>query len=144
MRHCLVLGIVMGMVLWALGALAESLPLTPGYYAVAAKMSTSDKPESRDRCVTPEHLTSPEAVLNYAFAKKFTPLPDHKVLNYSVQGGKLSYDVDTPHSLIHVEGTVSATEFSVVRGNKSKSGKTLPMPITLTLTGKRTGECNGR
>lgn len=144
MRHCLVLGIVMGIVLWSLGALAESLPLTPGFYDVTATMSVSGKPEHRDRCVTPDHVTSPEAVLNYAFARKFTPLPDHKVVNYSVQGEHLSYDVETPHSLIHVEGTMSTTEFSVVRTNKSKSGKTLPVPITLTLTGKRTGDCKGK
>ena len=136
--------IVTVIVLWSAVAFAEPLSLTPGYYAVTAKMSTSDKPESRDRCLTPDHVMSPEAVFNYGFAKKVIALPDHKVVNYTVQGDKLSYDVDTPFSLIHVEGTVSATEFSVARSNKSKSGKTLPIPITLTLTGKRIGDCKGK
>ena len=144
MRLLTVLAIGFGMPLWVTAVLAEPLPLTPGYYAVTAKYSTSNGQESRDRCVTPDHVTSPEAVLNYAFAKKVTPIPGHTIKNYSLQGEKLSYDVDTPFSLIHVEGTVSATEFSVVRSNTSKSGKTLPMPITLTLQGKRTGDCKGK
>ena len=144
MRFFSVLAIGVGISLWVSAALAEPLPLTPGHYAVTAKMSTSNEPESRDRCVTPDHLTSPEAVLNYAFTKKFTPFPGQTIMNYSIQGEKLSYDVDTPFSITHVEGTVSATEFSVMRSNKSKSGKMSPVPITLMLTGKRTGDCKGR
>ncbi|MCS6292446.1 MAG: hypothetical protein H8J66_05175, partial [Nitrospira sp.] len=62
-----------------------------------------------------------------------------KVLNYSAQGGKISYDVDTTASTIHVEGSASSTEFSVVRNAKSKSGK--GMPMTMKLDGKRTGDC---
>lgn len=144
MKMVVMLTMGIGIPLGVVAALAEPLPLTPGYYAVTAKMSTSTEPESRDRCVTPDHVASPEAVLNYAFSKKVMPLPGHTIKQYSLRGEKLSYDVDTPFSVIHVEGTVSATEFSVMRSNTSKSGKTLPMPITLTLTGKRTGDCKGK
>ncbi|MBX3351053.1 MAG: hypothetical protein KF747_20210 [Nitrospira sp.] len=144
MRLLTVVTIGFGISLWVTAVLAEPFPLTPGYYAVTAKYSTSNGQESRDRCVTPDHVASPEAVLNYAFAKKVMPLPGHTIKNYLLQGEKLSYEVETPSSLIHVEGTVSATEFSVVRSNTSKSGKTLPVPITLTLTGKRTGNCKGK
>lgn len=70
--------------LWSVAAMAESLPLTPGYYEVMTTMSVSGKPESCDRCVTAEHLASPEAVLNYAFSQKARPLPDHKVINFTL------------------------------------------------------------
>jgi hypothetical protein len=143
MKYCAGFANFMVLVLWSVSAMAESLPLTPGFYEVTATMSTSGKPELRTRCVTAEHLSNPEAVLNYAFAQKFRPLPDHKVINFTLQGDKISYEVDTPFSLIRVEGTISGTEFSVVRSNTSKSGKVLPVPMTLTLTGKRTKDCKG-
>jgi hypothetical protein len=126
-----VLALAVIVLLWSVSAMGESLPLTPGYYEVKATMSVSDKPESRNRCVTVEHLTNPEAVLNYAFSQKFRPLPDHKVINFTLQGDKISYDVDTPFSVIRVEGRISSTEFSVVRSNTSKSGKVSPVPLTL-------------
>ncbi|MBS0150760.1 MAG: hypothetical protein JSR31_07440 [Nitrospira sp.] len=143
-KMVLTLAIIIGSTLWTVLALAQSLPLMPGYYEVTATMSTSSEPEQRHRCVTAEHLANAEAVLNYAFAKKFTPLPNHKIMNFSVGGDKISYEVDTPFSLIHVEGTISDTNFSVMRSNKSKSGKVSPIPMTLTLIGKRTGDCKGK
>lgn len=136
--------IVTGIVLWSSVVFGEPLPLTPGYYEVTAIMSVSGKPDKRHRCVTPDHLANPEAVLNYAFSIKNLPFPDHTVTNFSLQGGKISYDVDTPHALIHVEGTISSTEFSVERSHKGKSGKVLAVPMTMTLTGKRTGDCKGK
>lgn len=139
MKQFAVVAIVVGASLWSAQALAESVPLTPGHYDVTVSGMPGGESESRDRCVTAEHLVDPEAVFAYAFARKYTPLPGRKVLNYSAQGGKISYDVDTTASTIHVEGSASSTEFSVVRNAKSKSGK--GMPMTMKLDGKRTGDC---
>ena len=125
--------------LWGAMAQAQTVSLTPGHYDVTATMSPGGGSDPRDRCVTTKHLVSPEAVFNYAFMREYTPLPGHKVINFSSQGGKFSYDVDTAVSIIHVEGTASSTEFSVVRNVKSKSGKGMPMSIKLD--GKRTGDC---
>ncbi|MBX3235577.1 MAG: hypothetical protein KF814_05450 [Nitrospiraceae bacterium] len=125
---------------WAAAAAGETLPLTAGYYEVQVSGLPGGSTEARDRCLTPEHLGDPEGVFTYAFAKKYTPLPGHKVLNFSAQSGKIRYDVDTPASNIHVEGTASATEFSVLRSAKSKSGKGVAM--SMKLDGKRTGDCD--
>ena len=143
MKHVVVLTIVMGSIVYSGVALADSLPLAPGHYDVTATLSTTGKAEKRDRCITAEHVATAESVLNYGFAKNVTPLPNHTVVNFSVEGGRVSYNVDTPSSVIHVEGTISDTDFSVVRSHQSKSGKVSPVPMTLTLTGKRTGDCKG-
>jgi hypothetical protein len=121
-------------------ALAETLvPLSPGFYEVSTTMTPGDRSASTDRCVTAEHLVDPEGVFMYVFSKKYTPIRGTKVINYSVQGGKISYDVDTSLATVHVEGTVSDTEFSVVRDAKSKSGRGIPMQMKLV--GKRTRDC---
>ena len=119
--------------------LAETVPLTPGHYDVMVSGMPGGGSESRDRCVTAEHLVDPEGVFAYAFVRKYEPLPGRKVLNYSAQGGKISYDVETSMAMTHVEGTASSSEFSVVRDTKSKSGK--GMPMTMKLDGKRAGKC---
>jgi hypothetical protein len=124
-------------------ALAQTVPLMPGYYEVMTTLMPSGTQDSRDRCVTAEHLVEPEGVFNYAFAwKKYQPIPGQKVLNYSVQGGKISYDVETSMTMTHVEGTLSNSEFSIVRHTNSKSGKG-GMPMSLKLDGKRTKDCRG-
>lgn len=120
-------------------ALAETVPLMPGHYQVTVSGAPGGGSELRDRCVTTAHLADPDSVFNYAFARKYQPLPDRKVLNYSAQGGRLRYDVETSFTLTHVEGTVSGSEFSVVRTTTSKSGKGLP--VTMKLDGTRTGDC---
>jgi len=127
------------LVVWAQAAHADSFPLTPGYYDVMVTGGPGGGAETRHRCVTADHLADPDSVLNYAFAKKYKPFPGVRVSNFSVQGGKLSYDVDTPSSTVHVDGTVSATEFSVQRHAKSKkAGTAVP---TLQLDGKRMRDC---
>ncbi len=120
-------------------AQAESFPLLPGYYEVAVSGGPSGSSEMRNRCVTADHLADPDSMLNYAFSKKYRPVPGFTVSNLSVQGGKITYDVETSSSTVHVDGTVSATQFSVKRHAKSKkSGTEIP---TMKLDGKRTRDC---
>ncbi|SLM49424.1 conserved exported protein of unknown function [Nitrospira japonica] len=129
--------VAMVLVASAQAAQAESFPLLPGYYEVAVSGGPSS--EMRNRCVTAEHLADPDSVLNYAFAKKYRPVPGFTVSNLSVQGGKITYDVETPNSTVHVDGMVSATQFAVKRHAKSKkSGTEIPI---MTLDGKRTRDC---
>ncbi len=129
--------------IWAATGSAETtVPLTPGHYEVTVHGMPGGKVELRPRCVTAEHLADPEAVFTYAFQKKYRPLPNHKVMNFSAQGGKISYDVETPTSMRHVEGTLTSTTFSVDRTAKSTAGKGAPLDIKLV--GKRTGDCKGQ
>jgi hypothetical protein len=118
---------------------AQTVPLTPGYYEVTVSGLPGGRSEERPRCVTTDHLISPEAVFTYAFQRKFTPNPATKVLNFSAQDGKIRYDVETATSLIHVDGTLSNTSFAVERTAKAKSGR--GAPIAMRLEGKRSGEC---
>lgn len=117
---------------WAGPAPAETVPLTPGYYEVVVSGAPGG--------VTAEHVADPDSVFNYAFAKPYKPFPDHKVINYAAQGGAISYDVETSFTTTHVEGTMSSSEFSIVRTTKAKSGK--GTAVTMKLDGKRTRDCH--
>lgn len=139
MKISLQLCVLASGIIWGSMALAETVPLTPGHYDVSVAGAPGGGSESRNRCVTTEHLADPDSLFNYAFARKYQPLPDRKVTNYSMQGGKLSYDVETSFTLTHVKGTASNSEFSIVRTTTSKSGK--GSPVTMKLDGTRTGDC---
>ncbi|UVT15047.1 MAG: hypothetical protein H8K04_14630 [Nitrospira sp.] len=125
---------------WTGPAPAETAPLTPGYYEVVVSGAPGGGTQTRKRCVTVEHVADPDSVFNYAFAKPYKPFPDHKVINYASQGGAISYDVETSFTTTHVEGTVSSSEFSIVRTTKAKSGKSTA--VTMKLDGKRTRDCH--
>ncbi|MGC4097269.1 MAG: hypothetical protein QM706_09150 [Nitrospira sp.] len=125
---------------WAGLALAEMVPLTPGYYEVVVSGSPGGGTQTRKRCVTTEHVADPDSVFNYAFAKPYKPFPGHHVVNNASQGDTISYDVETSFTTTHVEGTVSSSEFSIVRTTKAKSGK--GTPVMMKLDGKRTRDCH--
>lgn len=122
---------------------AESVPLKPGEYQVTAVTESSSgeagKPDSHSRCVREEHLANPDAVFNYYALNGFKPNPANKVMNVSMHGGAVSYDIEGVYAITRVEGTVSNTGFSVVRKATPKGDKALS--VTMKVDGKRTGDC---
>lgn len=146
MKTCVVLFGIIGVTLWGAPVWAESVPLKPGEYQVTAVTDASNgeagKPDSRTRCVKEEHLANPDAVFNYYAVNGFQPNPSNKVLNVSIQGGKVSYDIEGVYAVTRVEGTVSSTGFSVVRKATPKGDHALS--VTMKVDAKRTGDCPGK
>lgn len=146
MKTCVALFGLIGVTLWGAPVWAESVPLKPGEYQVTAVTDASNgeagKPDSRTRCVKEEHLANPDAVFNYYAVNGFQPNPSNKVLNVSIQGGKVSYDIEGVYAVTRVEGTVSSTGFSVVRKATPKGDHALS--VTMKVDAKRTGDCPGK
>ena len=135
--------VIAGMICAAAPVQAESVPLKPGEYQVTAVTESSSgeagKPDTHSRCVRDEHLANPDAVFNYYALNGFKPNPANKVMNVSMHGGTVSYDIEGVYAITRVEGTVSNTSFSVVRKATPKGDKALS--VTMKVDGKRTGDC---
>lgn len=138
--------VIIGVVMGAVPVQAESIPLKPGEYQLTAVTESSNgeegKPDTRSRCVKDEHLANPDAVFNYYTLSGFKPNPSSRVMNVSMQGGKVSYDVEGAYAITRVEATVSSTGFSVVRKATPKTDKALS--VTMKIDAKRTGDCAGK
>ena len=135
--------VIAGMICAAAPVQVESVPLKPGEYQVTAVTESSSgeagKPDTHSRCVREEHLANPDAVFNYYALNGFKPNPANKVMNVSMHGGTVSYDIEGVYAITRVEGTVSNTSFSVVRKATPKGDKALS--VTMKVDGKRTGDC---
>ncbi len=119
----------------------QAVPLTAGQYDVTISGLPGGNSESRARCITPDHLKNPEAIFTYAYNPKAMVNPSVKVNKFSADGGRISYEAETPVSRIKVSGTLSSTGFAVDRVTSAKSGK--GTPVTMKLEGKREGACPG-
>lgn len=143
MKTRVLLYVIAGVLCAAAPVRAESVPLKPGEYQVTAVTESSSgeagKPDSHSRCVREEHLANPDAVFNYYALNGFKPNPANKVMNVSMHGGTVSYDIEGVYAITRVEGTVSNTGFSVVRKATPKGDKALS--VTMRVDGKRTGDC---
>ncbi len=146
MKTRVLLYVIAGVLCAAASVRAESVPLKPGEYQVTAVTESSSgeagKPDTHSRCVREEHLANPDAVFNYYALNGFKPNPANKVMNVSMNGGTVSYDIEGVYAITRVEGTVSNTDFSVVRKAIPKGDKALS--VTMRVDGKRTGDCAGR
>ncbi len=143
MKVVLGLCVIAGILCAAPWVRAEPVPLKPGEYQVTAVTESSSgeagKPDTHTRCVKEEHLANPDAVFNYYALNGFKPNPANKVLNVSMHGGTVSYEIEGVYAITRVEGTVSNTGFSVVRKATPKGDKALS--VTMKVDGKRTGDC---
>ena len=143
MKRCIGSYVMVGLLSVAPAVGAESVPLKPGEYQVTAVTESSSgeagKPDTHTRCLKEEHLANPDAVFNYYALNGFKPNPANKVLNVSMHGGNVSYDIEGVYAITRVEGTVSNTSFSVVRKATPKGDKALS--VTMKVDGKRTGDC---
>lgn len=135
--------VMTGLICAAPAVQAEPVPLKPGEYQVTAVTESSSgeagKPDTHSRCLKEEHLANPDAVFNYYALNGFKPNPANKVMNVSMHGGNVSYDIEGVYAITRVEGTVSSTGFSVVRKATPKGDKGLS--VTMKVDGKRTGDC---
>jgi hypothetical protein len=129
------------------GTLATPAPvaLQPGEYRITATIVISnappDKPEETLRCLTPKELANPEAVFNNRFMANFQPDANCKINGLTLTATSVRYSTDCTYATAEVEGTLSATSYSVTRKGKNKSGR--GPSIETKLEGKRVGACPG-
>lgn len=146
MKREILFSIIMAVAIGVVPVRAESIPLKPGEYQITAVTEASNgemgKPDTHTRCMKDEHLAHPDAVFNYYKLNGFNPKPSNKVTNVSIHDGKVSYDIEGPHAMTRVEGTVSSTSFSVLRKATPTAGNG-PL-VTMRVEGKRTGECSSK
>ncbi len=124
-------------------AAAASVQLKPGKYAltITYEVQNQRQNESRSgtRCIAPRDLDNPEKI----FSDRMAALPKEEesclVKRFRNVGGKISYDAECANRLVHVEGNLSGTEFSVVRTVKPKASQ--GVSLKFTVRGTRTGDC---
>lgn len=124
-------------------AAPANVDLKPGQYAltITYEVQNQRQNESRSgtRCITAHDLDNPEKI----FSDRVTVRPKQEescsVKQLRNIGGKISYDAECSNRMVHVEGNLSATEFSVVRTVKPKTSQ--GVSLKFTVRGTRTGDC---
>ena len=136
--------ILLGTVLAVCGALAAAanVDLKPGKYTVTITSEVQDQRQnesrSATRCIRARDLDNPEKVFSDQTAAEGNE-GRCSVKDLKNAGGKISYDADCSNRTVHVEGTVSATGFSVLRTVTPKASR--GVTLKFTVRGMRTGVC---
>ena len=84
-------------------AMGRNRYLSSREYQVTAVTESSSgeagKPDTHSRCLKEEHLANPDAVFNYYALNGFKPNPANKVMNVSMHGGNISYDIEGVYAI---------------------------------------------
>lgn len=124
-------------------AAAANVDLKPGKYALTITYEVQDQRQSesrsRTRCITLRDLDNPENIFSDRVTVRSKQEESCSVKQLRSIGGKISYDADCSNRMVHVEGNLSDTEFSVVRTVKPKASQ--GVSLKFTVTGRRTGDC---
>lgn len=127
----------------AAGGTGVNLELKPGQYALTITYEVQDQRQNESRsitrCITPQDLSSPERIFNDRIAAAPKKEDECAVKDLSSTDRKVSYDAECSNRLVHVEGNLSGTEFSVVRTVKPKASQ--GVSLKFTVRGRRTGDC---
>jgi hypothetical protein len=120
---------------------SSAVSLKPGKYEVTGirEMNGKQYPGHSIRCISAADLEDPEAVFNERVFARYKPDPSCTQHNLTNSGGKLSYDEHCANRTVHVDATLSGTEYSAVRSVTPKASGALG--FTFKMTGKRIGDC---
>lgn len=124
------------------GFAAANVDLKPGKYAltITYEVQNQRQNESRSdtRCITLRDLDNPERI----FSDRVTARPKQEescsVKQLRSIGGKISYDAECSNRMVHVEGNLNGTEFSVVRTVKPKASQGVSLKFTVREDGRET------
>lgn len=124
-------------------AFGAQVPLKPGQYTMTVtyqvQSERQDQSRSGTRCITTSDLENPEAIFSDEIAATQTNETKCSVGNWKNAAGRISYDAKCSNRMVHVEGSLSETQFSVVRTVTAKaSPKVL---LKFFVAGRRTGDC---
>lgn len=119
---------------------AEQLPLKPGEYILTITYEVQEQRENQahvvTRCITRVELDDPERIFTDENAAKQSSCP---VRNLQTSAGRISYDADCHSRSVHVEGTLGAAEFAVVRTVRPKGNQNVT--LKLTIRANRSRDC---
>lgn len=129
--------------LFGASAFCAQVPLKPGQYAMTVTYQVQNERQNQmrsgTRCVTASDLENPEAIFSDEITRLQTDETKCSVGNWKNTGGRISYDAECSNRTVHVEGSLSETQFSVVR---TVTPKTSPkVLLKFFVTGRRTGDC---
>lgn len=124
-------------------ARATTLELRPGQYAMTVTYQVQGERQNQSRsgtrCITASDLGNPEIIFSDQMVSPRKEETECSVKELKDAGGNVSYDADCSNRTVHVTGSLSETDFSVVRTVTPKaSPKVL---LKFVVTGKRTGDC---
>lgn len=146
-RKCVGRAAVMVMLgfLFEAGALAAPLALKPGLYAMTVTYQVQGERQNQSRsgtrCIAANDLENPEAIFSDQVVAVRTAEIKCSVGNWKNADGRVSYDAECSDRTVHVEGSLSETEFSVVRTVTPKASPKILLKFVVA--GKRTGHCKG-
>lgn len=125
-------------------AAAANVELKPGKYAFTVTYEVQDQRQNESRtgtrCIAAADLDNPEKIFNDRLLAREKSDESCTVSGLKSSGGRISYDADCQNRLVHVEGTIGNTGFSVVREVKPKASQ--GVWLKLTLMGKRISDCD--
>jgi hypothetical protein len=127
----------------AVGAQTTDAPLKPGMYSVTSSTGMTGQAAqpgtSGVHCISAEDMKDPENAFSpsvYATNRKNT---ECRVVNFSRNGDKISYDVQCPRALTTVEVALAGDTFRGSRTVRPRAGAAV-RSVT-QIEGKRTGSC---
>lgn len=124
-------------------AKATTLELKPGQYAMTVTYQVQGERQSQSRsgtrCITASDLDNPEMIFSDQIVAPKKEEAKCSVKELKDAGGKVSYDAKCSNRTVHVEGSLSETEFSVVRTVTPKASPNVLLKFVVA--GKRSGEC---
>lgn len=122
------------------------LELKPGRYTVTityeVQNQRQNEPRIAMRCITAEDLGDPEMVFSAQAAPPQRKGEECSVKKFRSSNQVLSYEAECPNRTVHVEGTLNADGFSVVRSVTPKGNETVLLKFAVR--GRRTGDCSPR
>ena len=127
-------------------AAASNLKLEPGKYVVTITYEVQDQRQNElrttTRCITRGDLNDPETIFNDQTSAPAESPKACSVRNLKATNRQVSYDADCSNRTVHVNGSVTADGFSVVRAVTPKGNSAVS--LRFTVRGRRTGDCSKR
>src|SRR6185437_5650342 len=122
---------------------ARNVGLRPGKYAFTVTYEVQGERQNQSRtamrCIRQNDLSDPENIFTDRIATAAKQEETCSVRGLKSGDGKISYDADCSNRTVHVEGTLSAAGFSVVRTVTPKASA--GVSLKFTVRGKWLGRC---
>lgn len=128
------------------GPATPIVTLEPGSYTVTityeVQNQRQNEPRIATRCITAADLRDPETIFSAQAGPAQTKGQECAVKKFRSTNRMLSYEAECPNRTVHVEGTLSADGFSVVRSVTPKGNE--KVQLKFAVRGRRTGDCSTR
>ena len=136
---------VSAIVVLSIATVAQStdVPLRPGTYSISSSTETRGQAAqpgtSGSHCIMAADIKDPENAFDPAVYATNRKSSECRVVNFSKDGDKISYDVQCPRALTSVEVTLTGDSFHGSRTVRPRAGAAIR--FVTKIEGKRTGNC---